>query len=66
MNRGKNIISLIGRYAKAAEQAWTLVFLNSNLASYISGADIVVDYGFSGGIYTGQVDLSKTGWLPSV
>ncbi len=64
--QGKNITSHIGRYAKASEQAWLLVFLNSNLAGYISGADIVVDYGFSGGIYTQQVDLSKTGWMPDV
>jgi NAD(P)-dependent dehydrogenase (short-subunit alcohol dehydrogenase family) len=48
----------IGRFAEASEQAWTLVFLNSKLASYISGTDVAVDYGFTGGIFTGQVDVS--------
>ncbi len=62
---GKKIISPIGRYAKATEQAWVLVFLTSDLASYVSGADVLVDYGFAGGIYTGQVDLATSGYLPS-
>jgi NAD(P)-dependent dehydrogenase (short-subunit alcohol dehydrogenase family) len=53
----KKITSQIGRLAEADEQAWPLVFLNSKLAGYISGADIVIDYAFSAGIMSGQVDM---------
>ncbi|MFH2012561.1 MAG: SDR family oxidoreductase [Pseudomonadota bacterium] len=35
----------IGRYATPEEQAAPLVFLNSNMASYISGVNLVVDFG---------------------
>lgn len=56
---GKKIISPIGRWAKAVEQAWALIFLNSKLASYISGTDLLVDFGFMGGVYTGQVEFPK-------
>jgi len=35
----------IGRYATSAEQGEPLVFLNSNMARYISGVDLQVDYG---------------------
>jgi NAD(P)-dependent dehydrogenase (short-subunit alcohol dehydrogenase family) len=52
---GKSVLSPIGRYAKPIEQAWPLIFLNSKLASYISGADLPVDFGFTGGAYTGQI-----------
>ena len=37
----------IGRRSSAVEQAWPLIFLNSAAASYINGADLAVDGGFS-------------------
>jgi len=46
---GKEIIDsmagFIGRWATAEEMAEPLVFLNSNMARYISGHDLIVDYG---------------------
>ena len=48
----------IGRNARAEEQAYPLVFLNSDAASYISGHNLMVDGGFLGGVMTGQVDIS--------
>jgi NAD(P)-dependent dehydrogenase (short-subunit alcohol dehydrogenase family) len=48
----------IGRNARAEEQAYPLVFLNSDGASYISGHNLMVDGGFLGGVMTGQVDVS--------
>jgi len=46
---GKELIDqfagFIGRYATAEEIAEPLVFLNSNMARYISGQNLVVDYG---------------------
>lgn len=37
-----------GRNATPEEMAWPLLFLNSDLASYISGVDLYVDYGRDG------------------
>jgi NAD(P)-dependent dehydrogenase (short-subunit alcohol dehydrogenase family) len=37
----------IGRRSQAGEQAGPLIFLNSDAASYINGAIIPVDGGFS-------------------
>ena len=34
-----------GRYATPKEMAWPLLFLNSDLASYISGALLPADFG---------------------
>jgi NAD(P)-dependent dehydrogenase (short-subunit alcohol dehydrogenase family) len=34
-----------GRYATPEEMAWPLLFLNSDLASYISGALLPADFG---------------------
>jgi NAD(P)-dependent dehydrogenase (short-subunit alcohol dehydrogenase family) len=48
----------INRRSSPQEQANALVFLNSDLASYINGAVLPVDGGFMGGVTTGQVDLS--------
>lgn len=45
----------IGRAATPAEQAEVLLFLNSEAASYISGANVVVDAGAYGGILTGRL-----------
>ncbi|MDQ1520472.1 MAG: hypothetical protein QOI55_1545 [Actinomycetota bacterium] len=49
----------IGRNARPEEQAWPLVFLNSPRASYITGTALFVDGGFTGGLYTGQVDNDR-------
>lgn len=51
------LVSPIKRYAEPIEQAWTLVFLNSKLASYISGADLPVDFGWTAGVLTGKTQL---------
>ncbi|WP_369046573.1 SDR family oxidoreductase [Sinomonas sp. P10A9] len=40
-------ISLVGRPATPEDQARALVFLNSDLASYVSGQDLQVDFGFT-------------------
>ncbi len=44
----------VGRASSPEQQARCLLFLNSSMADYVSGADLVVDYGFSGGLMTGQ------------
>jgi NAD(P)-dependent dehydrogenase (short-subunit alcohol dehydrogenase family) len=48
----------IGRNATPEEQAYPLLFLNSDAASYITGHNLDVDGGFVGGLLTGQVDVS--------
>ena len=48
----------IDRYATPAEQAGPMVFLNSNIATYVNGVPFPVDGGFTGGTTTGQIDLS--------
>jgi NAD(P)-dependent dehydrogenase (short-subunit alcohol dehydrogenase family) len=48
----------IGRNSTPAEQAHVLVFLNSDAASYLTGANIYVDGGFSAGMVTGRLDFS--------
>lgn len=40
-------ISLVGRPATPEDQAKALLFLNSNLASYVSGQDLQVDFAFT-------------------
>jgi NAD(P)-dependent dehydrogenase (short-subunit alcohol dehydrogenase family) len=47
----------IRRRSSPAEQAYPLIFLNSDAASYINGHVLNVDGGFVGGVMTGQVDL---------
>lgn len=46
-------MSPIGRFAKPSEVAWVAVFLNSDLASYVSGEDIAIDFGWRAAIETG-------------
>lgn len=50
---GAKNVSPIGVPSQPIDQAKALLYLNSKNATYISGADLVVDYGYSGGIYTG-------------
>jgi NAD(P)-dependent dehydrogenase (short-subunit alcohol dehydrogenase family) len=47
----------INRFSTPGEQAGPLVFLNSDIASYVNGVVLPVDGGFMGGIATGQIDL---------
>ena len=37
-----------GRRSSPEEQAWPCIFMNSDLAPYINGADLAVDGGFLG------------------
>ena len=46
------------RHSTPEEQAGAMVFLNSALATFVSGVSLPVDGGFMGGVATGQVDLS--------
>ncbi len=47
-------LSPIKRYATPEEQAQAMVFLNSDAASYISGVDLIVDYGYWAGVQSGK------------
>ncbi len=47
---------LMGRLADPSEQAWPMIFLNSGLASYVTGTSLYVDAGMTGGLFTGQHD----------
>jgi NAD(P)-dependent dehydrogenase (short-subunit alcohol dehydrogenase family) len=49
----------INRRSRPEEQAFPLVFLNSDAASYINGAVLPVDGGFVGAVATGEIDLAK-------
>jgi NAD(P)-dependent dehydrogenase (short-subunit alcohol dehydrogenase family) len=49
----------IGRRSTSEEQAYPLVFLNSDAAGYISGHNLVVDGGFSGSVETGRLDVMQ-------
>lgn len=51
-------IQPINRRSTPEEQAAPLVFLNSEVSSYISGIALPVDGGFMGAMATGQIDLS--------
>src|SRR5690606_19034948 len=50
-------IQPINRRSKAVEQAYPLIFLNSDAASFINGHILNVDGGFVGGVMTGQIDI---------
>lgn len=49
----------IGRNSTPEEQAWPLVFLGSPRASYVTGVSIYADGGFTGALFTGQVDFAR-------
>jgi hypothetical protein len=36
-----------------------LIFLNSDMASIVSGVVLWTDQAFAGGLFTGQIDFSK-------
>lgn len=46
-----------GRRSTPVEQAYPLIFLGSDAASYISGLALNVDLGFLGSVMTGQIDM---------
>ncbi|MBY0422572.1 MAG: SDR family oxidoreductase, partial [Parvularculaceae bacterium] len=48
----------IGRRSTPREQAEGLVYLNSDLASFVNGVVLPVDAGFMGGVSTGTIDIS--------
>ncbi len=48
----------LGRRSSPDEQAWPLIFLNSKLASYVTGENVVTDGGTMGAVMTGSIDIS--------
>jgi NAD(P)-dependent dehydrogenase (short-subunit alcohol dehydrogenase family) len=47
----------LGRHSTPAEQAWPLIFLNSDAASYISGENLYTDGGTTAGLMMGTITL---------
>jgi NAD(P)-dependent dehydrogenase (short-subunit alcohol dehydrogenase family) len=48
----------LGRRSTPDEQAWPLIFLNSKLASYITGENLITDGGTMGAVMTGSIEIS--------
>jgi len=61
-NSGKEFFEALprplGRNSTPEEQGRVMVFLNSDAASYISGANLFTDGSFTAGLYTGQFQLA--------
>lgn len=49
----------LGRRSLPEEQAYPLIFLNSDAASYINGCNFITDAGFTAGMATGQIELER-------
>jgi NAD(P)-dependent dehydrogenase (short-subunit alcohol dehydrogenase family) len=49
----------LGRMATPEEQAWPLILVNSPLNATVSGAVVYTDQGFTGGAFTGAIDVSS-------
>jgi len=47
----------MGRQSTAAEQAYPLIFLNSDAAAFVNGHALMVDGGFTGGATVGAIDV---------
>jgi NAD(P)-dependent dehydrogenase (short-subunit alcohol dehydrogenase family) len=50
-------VTIMGRRSLAEEQAYPLVFLNSAMASYVNGAVIPTDGGFTAALTTGRLAM---------
>jgi len=50
----KMFLAPCGRYATSEEMAEPLIFLNSRMARFVSGHDLVVDFGYAAEVETGQ------------
>jgi NAD(P)-dependent dehydrogenase (short-subunit alcohol dehydrogenase family) len=48
-----------GRRSTPEEQAWPVLFLNSDAAGFINGHALPVDGGFMGAVTTGEIDLQQ-------
>jgi NAD(P)-dependent dehydrogenase (short-subunit alcohol dehydrogenase family) len=48
----------LGRRSTPDEQAWPMIFLNSPLAAYVTGENVVTDGGTMGAVMTGALDMS--------
>jgi NAD(P)-dependent dehydrogenase (short-subunit alcohol dehydrogenase family) len=48
-----------GRRSRPEEQAYPMIFLNSDAASYITGENLNTDGGMFGGILSGQINLEE-------
>jgi len=59
---GKELVDtftlVAGRRSTPEEQAYPMIFLNSDAASYVTGENLNTDGGMFGGIISGQVDLA--------
>lgn len=59
---GKNLIDIFttpsDRRSTAQEQAYPVVFLNSDAATYINGHLLHIDGGFLGGVGAGEIDVA--------
>jgi len=51
----------MGRDATPEEQANAMLFLNSDAASYVTGTNLYTDGGFTGGAFTGLIDMTALG-----
>ncbi|WP_380877191.1 3-alpha-hydroxysteroid dehydrogenase [Sphingomonas sp. DBB INV C78] len=49
----------LGRRSSPEEQAYPLIFLNSDAATYINGCNFITDAGFTAGMATGQIALDQ-------
>ncbi len=53
----KAFISPVGVFATPEQQAKAAIFMNSDMADYISGQDLQVEYAIVAGVFTGQVKV---------
>jgi NAD(P)-dependent dehydrogenase (short-subunit alcohol dehydrogenase family) len=53
----KNYPIPLNRRSTPEEQAYPLIFLNSDAASFVTGENLITDGGSTGGIMTGQIDM---------